>query len=171
MCHFPGVGYVREEGDHYRWIPVEYERSLKQSPQQGENLQTNERTRPRQQRLNRNKGLRTCSGVRISAPTLMPSRRVRTVTIPKRRACVGVLCFVFRFLGSGQHYRRHRSGEEQRRKDPKLHRANRTPCKQLRFISQTQWLSSTGLISQDLPKSAASRVSQLRERGIYYSQR
>jgi hypothetical protein len=32
---FPGVGYVREEGDHYRWIPVEYMNdALKQeSPQ------------------------------------------------------------------------------------------------------------------------------------------
>ena len=32
---FPGVPYVREEGDHYRWIPVEYMNdALKQgSPQ------------------------------------------------------------------------------------------------------------------------------------------
>ena len=44
---FPGVGHVRKEGDHYRWIPVEYMNdALKQQPQksQGESdMQTNEK--------------------------------------------------------------------------------------------------------------------------------
>src|SRR5216683_602241 len=44
---FPGVGHVRNEGYHYRWIPVEYMNdALKQQPQksQGESdMQTNEK--------------------------------------------------------------------------------------------------------------------------------
>ncbi len=44
---FPGVGHVRNEGDHYRWIPVEYMNdALKQEPQQSQgekNMQTNEK--------------------------------------------------------------------------------------------------------------------------------
>src|SRR6266436_4341745 len=44
---FPGVGHVREEGDHYRWIPVEYVNdALKQEERQSQgekNMQTNEK--------------------------------------------------------------------------------------------------------------------------------
>src|SRR3989449_531438 len=44
---FPGVGHVRKEGDHYRWIPVEYMNdALKQEPRQSQgekNMQTNEK--------------------------------------------------------------------------------------------------------------------------------
>src|SRR5882724_8780402 len=44
---FPGVGNVRKEGDHYRWIPVEYVNdALKQEERQSQgekNMQTNEK--------------------------------------------------------------------------------------------------------------------------------
>ncbi len=41
---FPGVGHVRKEGDHYRWIPVEYMNdALKQQSQGESNVQTNEK--------------------------------------------------------------------------------------------------------------------------------
>ena len=44
---FPGVGRARNEGDHYRWIPVEYMNdALKQGPPQSQNeknIQTNEK--------------------------------------------------------------------------------------------------------------------------------
>ena len=44
---FPGVGHVRNEGDHYRWIPVEYVNDALQQEErqnQGEkNMQTNEK--------------------------------------------------------------------------------------------------------------------------------
>ena len=46
---FPGVGHVRKEGDHYRWIPVQYMNdALKPQPRQSQgekNRQTDEKRR------------------------------------------------------------------------------------------------------------------------------
>ena len=46
---FPGVGHLRIEGDHYRWVPVQYMNdALKPEPRQSqgeENMQTDEKRR------------------------------------------------------------------------------------------------------------------------------